>query len=377
MRAYWYWPFVRPEELPLADAFAARGHSLTVHTIADRVPHDAGGERFVNVADLPGSAPRTERSLRWVASRGLLYPRRARMRDHRVTHGHFDVAHVVYLNYFTDGLALRRLARHAALVSTVHDVVPHQSRVPHRIERALLAAQYAAAGTIVVHHPDVGTRLHAEFGVDPARIHHVPWAVPHVEVTPRPDDPDPFVVLLFGTLRRNKGVDVLLRAFTSLPDRDLRLVVAGRGFAEVEAAVRGAAARDDRIHAEIGPVPAGRKHALYRDADLVVLPYTSFSSQSAVLHDAYAHHRPVLVTEVGALGSAVRSEATGWVVEPGRPDALAAAILDARADAAARRSRAAAAGAIAQQRSPGAVAEALEHVYRVAAAPGKGPENAV
>ena len=68
---------------------------------------------------------------------------------------------------------------------------------------------------------------------------------------------------------------------------------------------------------EVGYATAERKGELYASADLVVLPYTTFASQSAVLQDAYAHRVPLVVSDVGALGETVRGDHTGWVVAPG------------------------------------------------------------
>ena len=56
--------------------------------------------------------------------------RRALARRRALRAGGFDVAHIIYLNPFTDPLDLASLRRHVPLVSTVHDVVPHHSRVP-------------------------------------------------------------------------------------------------------------------------------------------------------------------------------------------------------------------------------------------------------
>ena len=79
---------------------------------------------------MPGVEDRSEGSATWVASRGLTYARRALARGRAVDAGDFDVCHVVYLNPFTDPLDLWALRRKVPLVSTVHDVVPHNSRVP-------------------------------------------------------------------------------------------------------------------------------------------------------------------------------------------------------------------------------------------------------
>ena len=61
----------------------------------------------------------------------------------------------------------------------------------------------------------------------------------------------------------------------------------------------------------------------------MVLPYTSFGSQSGVLHQALAHARPVVTSDVGALGESVRRWGVGEVVPPGDERALARAIEQA------------------------------------------------
>ena len=58
---------------------------------------------------------------------------------------------------------------------------------------------------------------------------------------------------------------------------------------------------------------------------MLVLPYTAFNSQSGVLtRDAYAAMRPVIATTVGALGRAVTTDGSGWLVPPGDVEALCA-----------------------------------------------------
>jgi glycosyltransferase involved in cell wall biosynthesis len=366
VRAYWYWPYLRREELVLAEGFLRPGDELVVHTTPrPSDPITSPGSGCLVDSSLPAVRDRAEGTARWVASRATTYWRRAAVREAAVRRGAFDVAHVVYLNPFTDGLTLGRLGRRVPLVSTVHDVVPHMRRVPRAVERRLLRAEYRNAGTILVHHESVRRRLVREHPVDPARVFEVPLPIalrPGAESPPPPEGPP--TVLFFGTFRRNKGIDVLLDAIGRVPsERPARFVFAGRGFADVERRVQDAAARDARVEVELGYASAARKDELYAAADLVVLPYTSFSSQSAVLQDAYAHGVPVIVSDVGALGETVRAEHTGWVVRPGRVDELAAALDGALGDDAARARARAASVEVARMRTPEAVGDALRRVY--------------
>lgn len=366
MDIYWYWPYLRREELALAGGVVRPGDRLLVHATPrpdDPVVTDLPGVELLE--SLPGVDERTaEGSVRWAASRANTYLARMRARSRAVRERRPDLAHVIYLNPFVDALSLGALARRVPLVSTVHDVIPHQRRLPVGAQRRALEREYAAAGAIVVHHEWVGRRLLEEFDLDAGRIHHVPiQVIPAPPVGSGPHDGPP-EVLFFGTFRRNKGLDVLLEAINRIPaEIECRFVIAGRGFADVEDTVRSAAARDPRVVAEIGYATALRKAELYARAHVNVLPYTAFESQSAVLQDAYANRVPLVVSDVGALGDTVRTDATGWVIPPRDPDALAGAIVTALLDASARSGFGTAMARIAEARSPINVGAQLREVY--------------
>ena len=372
MRIYWYWPFAREEDFALALATPGPDDQLTLHAL-DRpgVPRESAG-RVVVRADLPDVDAATERSVRWAISRTATYRARARARRTLVASSDFDVCHVAFLNQYTDIVDLPRLARTTRLVTTVHDVVPHRSRLPRSVQHQILARLYAACGTIVVHHDDVRTELTARFAVDPATVHVVPhWVSPFRSPDDRRSLSDARNVLFFGTLRENKGIEVLLDAVERLPaDTDMRVHIAGRGDAEIERAVAAAAERSPLLTAEIDWISPARKAELFRSADLAVLPYTAFSSQSGVLHDAFGNHLPAVVTDVGALRSSIEHPGAGWVVAPGSAAALATALLEAFRDPREWQRRADAARQVAIDQAPERVGAALRAVYERAVAGG-------
>jgi glycosyltransferase involved in cell wall biosynthesis len=100
--------------------------------------------------------------------------------------------------------------------------------------------------------------------------------------------------------------------------------------------VQDLAASFDHITCEIGRVPEVRREELLNFCDVLLLPYSSFSSQSGVLADAYAHGKPMIVTDVGALGPTVRADETGFVVPPSDVESLASAITELAKDPATR-----------------------------------------
>jgi glycosyltransferase involved in cell wall biosynthesis len=366
VKIYWYWPFARQEEIGVLPAVVRPGDELVVHSLARPEGLKAqSGNGWVVRPELPEVQQVREFSPAWFSSRTSTYVRRAAQRRRLERSFQADLTHVMFLNYFTDAVRRREGDRGSAVrVSSVHDAVPHHSRLSPRIQPAVLRRLYEVSGHLVVHHDHVARRLSAEFGVAPERISVVPLQVPDFGDMGRQPMPEERRVLFFGTFRRNKGLDVLLEAIALLRGReDLRFTIAGRGDEELMQRVAAAAKEDSRITVELGFVAPCRKSELYATSRLAVLPYTSFASQSGGLHDSYGHGRPVLVTDVGALGETVREDRSGWVVAPGDPQALAEAIDttmqdDVETDARGERARAAAA-----TRSPALIGIRLRKLY--------------
>ena len=322
MRFHWYFPFAREEELAWALDTPRRGESILMQVVDQAVAPSGGTYGQVTVVrDLP-DVNRTVIRPAWLASRAKTYWQRAAARRTSLSSDHFDLVHLHYVNRFTDPF----IQPGAPLVMSVHDVLPHRFRVG-RAEHLLLQRTYQRADALVVAHESLRESLVSGFTVAASSVHVVPLPVfPVGDTVHAPPSSRAPLVLFFGTLRPNKGLSVLLRAIELLAGRDISFVIAGRGDAHEEAIVREAARSDGRVDARIGFVPIEDKQALYDMASIVVLPYTSFASQSGVLHDAYAHGRPVVVTDVGALGRSVREDGTGLVVPPNDPESLARAI---------------------------------------------------
>lgn len=331
---YWYRPYPSYPESRIARNVLAPGDSLTIHSLSSHrgVPLRGSPVHYEALRELPEVAAVSSNSLKWISSRMGAYTKRARLRGRAVSAGRYDICHVFALNYFTDAWALRRLAIHQPLVSTVHDVVPHEPRVPPRVERQLLAAVYRSAGTIVVAHDVLRRALIDQFGVPSERIEVIPLPVEEIVDVHSGEPPTPLTVLFFGHFRHNKGVRQMLKAIRRISLTDVRFVFAGRGVGSLEEEVRRAADGDRRISAEIGFVPGAKLSGYFASAHLVVLPYTSFASQSGVLGNAYAHLVPVVATDVGALGETLRADSSGWVVPPGDAESLANALSAALED---------------------------------------------
>jgi glycosyltransferase involved in cell wall biosynthesis len=233
------------------------------------------------------------------------------------------------LVYQTDWAEVGSLRRASPVLASVHDVRPHHGQLPHAVETALLRSLYRRAGHLLVHHSVLADELCADFGVERARVHVLPHPMDATDMRLPASSSGRPEVLLFGALRSNKGVDVLLDAAAIL-ERDLEatIVIAGHGDASTEASTLARAPTLPNVRLELGFVSQQRKRELFSNASCVVLPYTEFHSQSGVLADAYSYRVPLVVSDVGAIGATVREDGTGLVVPPRDAEALAAGLAD-------------------------------------------------
>lgn len=213
--------------------------------------------------------------------------------------------------------ALFAVAPRSPLVLTIHDVVPHPGQ-PRKsfLKRRMEGAWERRAAGFVVHGEDLRILLQPRSGGRPVAV--VPHGVrPAEQADPVPDKPS---ILFFGRLEPYKGLGVLMEAMRLIWDArpEVELVVAGRGPAE------GELLDDPRIHRLIRYVTEDEIPGLFRDARLLVAPYTE-GSQSGVVSLACARGVPSVVSDVGALPALVVDPSQ--VVPAGDPASLAQALI--------------------------------------------------
>lgn len=132
-------------------------------------------------------------------------------------------------------------------------------------------------------------------------------------------------LLFFGFIRPYKGLDVLLEAMELLNDQDVYLTVVGESWGETDDLFEAVRRLGPRLELHLRYTSDEEAAEFFDRADVVVLPYRS-ATGSAVAAVAHRYLKPVLATRVGGLPDVVIEGETGFLVNPGDKDALAASI---------------------------------------------------
>ena len=178
-----------------------------------------------------------------------------------------------------------------------------------------------------------------DLGVDPARVHLVMNGVDGEKFRVRDRaaaraelglDADRRWLLYVGNLKESKGVLDLLAGFEQAAGErdDLCLAIIGGG-AERPACEALAARLPGRVMVA-GPRPLDEVPVWMAACDLLVLPSWAEGTPNVVL-EALACGRRVVATAVGGVPDVVAGDTLGELVEPRRPEALAAALVRAAA----------------------------------------------
>ena len=214
--------------------------------------------------------------------------------------------------------------RKAERIAMVHNVLPHE---PGPLDRFLMRTLLNAVDRVIVH----GERAKdsaVSLGVTPGAITvqslPSPWPQ-HASSRPASTRKGPIRLLFFGTIRRYKGLDILLRALSRVPD--LELLVAGEFWddrAPYDALVS-SLGLSARVTMRAGYVAEADFADVFSEVDIAVLPYRS-GTGSIVRELAFSHGLPVIATDVGAIAEGIIPGKNGDVVPAGDEETLVKAL---------------------------------------------------
>jgi glycosyltransferase involved in cell wall biosynthesis len=235
-------------------------------------------------------------------------------------------------------ILLPLLRKQALILFSVHNVLPHKyySDLTKNIELRFRNFIYLQAQGLFVFSRYGAGMLKREFGIHADKITYLPMgiheSVPE-SITKSDSVPDQPEYLMFGGYRSNKGFEILREAFIQAKKEGLpgTLHIAGSYPDDIVEDTKLQFLRSnlgDQILIKNWFISEEEIDGIMRSADVIILPYTSFESQSGVIFLAYAYHLPLITSRVGGLSEVIEEDGSGILVQPGNVADLKGALFE-------------------------------------------------
>lgn len=256
----------------------------------------------------------------------------------------FDVVHVQWLPVpALDLVWLWLVSRRAPVFYTVHNLLPHHTRTTW-LTPLLWRLVYRIPRSLFVHARHTARGLVDRFGISPRKIVEIRHGNMQHLLELRPADAPapsgPPIVLFLGQIRREKGLDVLLRAAAFLRRRTarFRVLVVGRPLVDMRPhfeLVR-RLGLSDVVEFRLGYIEEEDLAAWLDRATVVALPYRAVD-QSGIAVAACTLGKALVATRCGGVEELVREADNGILVPVEDAERLAVAIGDLLLDERRRR----------------------------------------
>jgi D-inositol-3-phosphate glycosyltransferase len=230
------------------------------------------------------------------------------------------------------------------LVHTVHDVIPLDENKTDIFFNNIV---YKSSDILIVH-SEPNRKSLEQFSIDSRKIRVVPHgnfdmflsgdivsqqcARDKYDLKPEAD-----VLLFFGFIKKYKGLDLLLDAFSKASNINSKLHLIIAGAAESDELGRHYTDKIKKIHSadrilfHNSFIDDKEVQYYFQASDIVVLPYRQIS-HSGVMHLAYSFGKPLIVTDTGDFIFTVSDDNSGFPVHKYEAEDLSQVILTAFSD---------------------------------------------
>lgn len=224
---------------------------------------------------------------------------------------------------------LRR--KHRKIVYTVHNVLPHEAKAADKIRNEKF---YSKCDLLVVHNMRTKHILVDEYQIPEEKICITPHGTYHIKHSDtKADKGNVKTFLMFGMIRKYKGVDVLLEAIAKLPEeykKKMKFIIAGVQVKKLDATPYDEMIKDfsisDCVEYDNRRIEDDELPNLFSKADACVFPYREIYGSGALLM-AYSYGKPVIASDVPVFVEETDEGKTGILFESQNPDALAEALI--------------------------------------------------
>lgn len=222
---------------------------------------------------------------------------------------------------FLASLALR--LRRIRICFICHNVLPHNSGVIAR----LLSSIILRSGSlhIVQSEKELETLQRIAPKSEPVVSPHPVW---NKLKSTEPGNDSENILLLFGYVRKYKGIDTLLKALDKISTQlEFRVLVVGEVWnSTVAEQLEMRSNKDPRFEARLWYASQEEMQEVFNSATAVLLPYTE-ATGSGVLANAQQFGKPVIASRIEPFNHSVREGKDGILFQAGSSDELQEAIV--------------------------------------------------
>lgn len=253
-----------------------------------------------------------------------------------IRRGGYDVVHVQTFKSAKHEMDVYMKNRkyYGKLVHTVHNILPHEVSV---LDRKLYGDFYHACDELIVHNEVTKKRLAGDFHIEEEKITVIPHGAynTHMGASKKTVRTETKNFVVFGNIRRYKGIDILLEALALVPSevrKRIKIVIAGKQFEKLddtdyEGMIHGKKL-DDCVSFQEGFVPEEKMDALFQNADAAIFPYREIYASGAMLM-AYTYKVPVIASDIPVFREETNQGKTGRLFSCENIQELAKALSEA------------------------------------------------
>lgn len=294
----------------LAWKLSEAGHDVKIYTWKDQYPFFYPGEQYV--ADgVPETEiyPNVESILSW--KNPLTWT--------RVAHNLAGYHQVIFIWWvpMIQGPIYRTILFAAGkfrpkVTVLCHNVIQHSSSV---IDKLFTKSIFDNADELIVHTEKLA-ELVASISKTRVTVSAMPAHFPGIPTRQKIRISSNKQLLFFGLVRQYKGVDMLIKALSSI--KDVKLIIYGEFWGKQEQIINSLVSElglESRVIIVAGYVPVKNLQEIFADCDALVLPYRSgTATQNVKLANAYG--RPVIATNVGSMPEDILNNVDGIICDP-------------------------------------------------------------
>ena len=245
----------------------------------------------------------------------------------------YDVVHIQFFkkDSIEIPIYIRDKKRHKnrIYVYTVHNVLPHEEK---ESDRKLYGEFYKTCDVLIAHNERTKKQLVEDFNIPESKIVITPHGILGDFVPAEKKIDEKVNFLIFGIVRKYKGIDIFLHAISCLSAETrgkCRFTVAGKQTPKMDSTDYVALAKElgveDCVHFELRRIEDEELPDLFSGTDVCVFPYREIYGSGALLM-AYKYQTPVIVSDVPAFIEETDDGKTGLLFKSENPESLAKAI---------------------------------------------------